>query len=68
MCGIHAEAYKKKQLKLSTKEYPEELSAPIDIDKNTEMQFFSQLGSEDLVKQMLTKRRFNFDMSRSSLS
>jgi hypothetical protein len=55
--------HKKKQLKLNKKEYPE-LSAPIDIDKNTELAYFSELGSEENVKSMLTKRRFNFDMGR----
>lgn len=55
--------HKKKQLKLSKKEYPE-LFAPIDLDKNTELEYFSELGTEDSVQQMLLTKRINLDIRR----
>lgn len=61
LCNTHHEMYKKKQLKLSKKEYPE-LFAPIDLEKNTELDYFSELGSEDSVQQMLLRKRINLDI------
>ena len=61
MCHIHHDMFKKKLLKLNKKEYPE-LSAPINIEKNTELEYFSELGSLDSVLNLLNKKKINLDI------
>lgn len=61
LCNTHHEQYKKKILKLNRKEYPE-LSAPINIDKNTELEYFSEFPSIADVKQFIVgKRKITLD-------
>lgn len=50
--------YRRKQLLLSKKEFPE-VSAPINIDKNTELQYFMDLGSQEDIVKVLNKKKFN---------
>lgn len=59
---MHFEMHRKKQLKLNKKEYPE-LSAPIDIDKNSELDYFSELGSLEKIYQMINSKMRNLDVS-----
>ena len=56
LCMPHHELYKKKQLKLSKKEYPE-LSAPINIDQNSELSYFSSFESAREAIQSLQGKR-----------
>ena len=57
---IHHDMYRRKQLKLSKKEFPE-VSAPINIDKNTELQYFMDLGSQENIVNVLNKKKINLD-------
>jgi chromodomain-helicase-DNA-binding protein 7 len=65
LCLPHYEMYKKRSLKLSKKEYPE-LSAPIDIDKNTELAYLSSIEDPQELQQILAKRKINLADLRPS--
>ena len=49
-------------MKLNKKEYPE-LSAPIDIDKNTELDYFSELGSKEKIADLLHSKTRNLEIT-----